>query len=215
MSTRILIAEDQKILREGLRSLLQGESDMQVVGEADNGREAVRLARDLEPDVVIMDIGMPDLNGIDATRQILSQAPAARVLALSMHSDRRFVDQMLEAGATGYLLKDCAFEELRAAVRRVVRRETYLGAGVTDVVVSGYVDGIANDTHPRALSPREREVAQLIAEGHAARDIADALCVSVKTIETHRRSIMDKLGLTSVAQLTKWAVREGLTQLED
>ncbi len=215
MAIRILLADDHRIVRQGLRTLLEKEPDMEVVAEAEEGRMAVRLARKLAPQVVIMDVGMPDLNGIEATRQVLADTPGLKVIALSMHSDRRFVVNMLKAGASGYLLKDSAFEELAAAIRVVMLNKTYLSPGVSDIVIKDYVQGPREDSSVfSVLTPREREVLQLMAEGKSTKQIADRLHVSIKTIETHRQQIMTKLGIHSVAELTKYAVREGLSSLE-
>jgi DNA-binding NarL/FixJ family response regulator len=215
MSIRILIADDHKIFREGLRTLLRSRDDIEVIGEADNGRTVVSLASQLEPDIVIMDVAMPDLNGIEATRQITTTRADVKVLALSMHSDSRFVTRMLQAGANGYLLKDCAFEELTLAIDTIVTEGVYLSPGVTGVVVRDYMQHLSTDESSRTLlSSREREVLQLVAEGLTTRDIATKLHISVKTVESHRRQIMDKLEIRSVAELTKYAVREGLTSLE-
>jgi len=219
MVTRILLADDHQIVREGLHSLLAQHDDMEVVGEARDGRSAVEMAKELSPDVVIMDVGMPHLNGIEATRQILNREPGAKVVALSMHADRRFMGEMLKAGAKGYLLKDGAFEELATAIRSVIADKVYLSPRIADVVVDDYVRRTpgtnGGDSSAFAkLTPREREVLQLMAEGRATKEIAMDLKVSIKTVETHRRQIMEKLNIHSVAELTKYAIREGLTSLE-
>jgi DNA-binding NarL/FixJ family response regulator len=192
---------------------------MEVIAEARDGRGAVQLAHELRPDVVVMDVGMPGLNGIEATRQITSQEPHARIVALSMHSDRRFMGEMLKAGAKGYLLKDGAFEELATAIRSVVANKVYLSPRIANVVLDDYVhrdaSGMSGDTSAFAkLTPREREVLQLMSEGRATKEIAMDLHVSIKTVETHRRQIMEKLDIHSVAELTKYAIREGLTSLD-
>lgn len=215
MGVRIILAEDHRITREGLVNLLQERSDMQVVGEAENGREAVRLARELSPDLVIMDVTMPDLNGIDATRIITSGSNNTKVIALSMYSDKQFVQGMIQAGASGYLLKDCAFEELVSAIQAVIQGDTYLSPGIAGIVVQDYLNKLTTDRSSAntVLTNREREVLQLIAEGNSTKEIAARLSVSVKTVETHRRQIMEKLGIFSIAELTKYAIREGLTSL--
>lgn len=215
MTIRILLADDHKIMREGLRALLERDLDFQVEAEAENGVEAVQLARKLKPHIVIMDIGMPGLNGIEATRQVTAELPATKVIALSMHSDKRFVIEMLKAGVSGYLLKDSASEELASAIRTVLSGTPYLSPKITGVVLKDYLSALTK-TEPSAftlLTSREREVLQLIAEGRSTKEIAATLFVSVKTVETHRQQIMDKLNLRSVAELTKYAVREGLTSL--
>ena len=215
MTLRILLADDHHLMREGLRTLLEKESDMAVVAEAGDGRSAVRLAREMKPDVIIMDIAMTDLNGIEAARQALAHAPKTRIIALSMHADKRFVAAMLKAGASGYLLKNCAFAELAGAIRTVAAGQTYLSPAVAGVVVEGYVArAAAGAPAGSALSAREREVLQLLAEGRSTKQIATHLHTSISTIETHRRHIMERLGLFSVAELTKYAVREGLTSPE-
>jgi DNA-binding NarL/FixJ family response regulator len=215
MSVRIILAEDHRITREGLVNLLQERPDMQVVGEAENGREAVRLAEELSPDLVIMDVTMPDLNGIDATRIITTGSNHIKVIALSMYSDKQFVQGMIQAGASGYLLKDCAFEELVSAIQAVIHGDTYLSPGIAGIVVQDYLNKLTTDRSSAAtvLTNREREVLQLIAEGNTTKEIAARLNVSVKTVETHRRQIMEKLGIFSIAELTKYAIREGLTSL--
>jgi len=215
MGIKIILADDHKIIREGLRALLEKNPDMEVVAEAQDGLTAVRLAKKLSPDIVIMDIGMPDMNGINATGQIISETKGIRVIALSMHSDRRFVLQMLKAGASGYLLKDSAFEELELAIQTVMSGQPYLSPKITDVVIKEYIHNIPSNeaTAFSALTIREREVLQLLAEGKTTRQIATHLNISVKTIETHRQQVMDKLNMHSIAELTKYAIREGLTSL--
>ena len=215
MAIRILIADDHKIVRDGLRQMLENQGGYEVAGEAENGRKAIQLARKHCPDIVIMDISMPDLNGIDATRQLLAENSGIRVIALSMHSDKQYVDQMLTAGVKGYLLKDCAFEELNQALKVVVRGGVYLSADIAGLVVQDYV-GLLHEKAPDpsvALTIREREVLQLIAEGRSTKAIADILNISVKTVETHRKKLLEKLDVKSVAELTKIALREGLTTL--
>lgn len=216
MGIKVLLADDHKIVRDGLRTLIEKQKDMEVIGEAENGRNTVKLAQKLLPDVVIMDITMPDLNGIDATRRILTESPGVKVIALSMHSDRRFVSGMLEAGASGYLLKDCAFEELAGAIRSVTSNHTYLSPRVADIVVKNYVNKAYGGGIPSlpALTNREREMLQLLAEGKTTKQIASHLHISVKTVETHRRNIMFKLDIHSTAELIKYAIREGLITLE-
>lgn len=215
MKIKVLLADDHKIFRDGLRTLIEKEG-MEVVGEAENGRKTIKLAEKLMPNLIIMDVSMPDMNGIEATRKIRTALPDIRVIALSMHSDRRFVLGMLEAGASGYLLKDCAFGELANAINQVSTGNTYLSPKIADVVVKGYL----NKTNEAAigggaiLTSREREILQLIAEGLTAKEIAAHVFLSIKTIETHRRNIMQKLNLKSTADLTKYAIREGLVSLD-
>ncbi len=216
MSVRILLADDHKIMREGLKALLEKQLDIEVIAEAENGLEAVNLTRKLRPDIVMMDIGMTALNGIEATREIIATVPGVRVIALSMHSDKRFVIEMLKAGAFGYLLKDSAPEELTSAIRAVASNQPYLSPKITDVVLKDYLNTLSQKepTAFTVLTAREREVLQLIAEGRSTKQIASALHVSVKTIETHRQQMMEKLDIRSIAELTKYAVREGLTSLD-
>jgi two-component system response regulator NreC len=216
MITKVLIADDHQIVRQGLKILLEKENDMKVVAESEDGRNTVRLVRELQPGVVIMDVAMPDLNGIEATRQIISEFPKIKVIALSMYADRRFVVNMLKSGASGYLLKDCAFEELTRAIRVVLSHKTYLSPGVSDILVKDYMTGGPTQETSvfSVLTPREREVLQLMSEGRSTNQIADCLHVSIKTIETHRQQVMHKLNIHSVAELTKYAIREGLTTLE-
>ena len=217
MSIRVLLSDDHRIMREGLRSLLEKEPDIELVGEAEDGRSTLELASRLKPQVVVMDISMPGLNGIDATRKLLEKLPSVKVLALSMHTDQRFIEGMLRAGATGYLPKDCASEELVRAIRTVLSNQTYLSPSIADVVRRDYLSQRrgADISVSRGLTDREREVLQLMAEGQNTKEIASRLQVSVKTIETFRQHIMQKLDLHSLAELTKYAIREGLTSLED
>lgn len=216
MKHRILIAEDHRIVRDGLRALIDKEKDLEVAGMADNGRQALRMARKLKPDVVIMDISMPELNGIDATCQIVDEVPGVKVIALSMHSNKQLIQGMLRAGAAGYLLKESAFEELIKAMRMVCAGKKYLSPDVTDIVLRDYLNAPNDNGYPKkpGLTLREREVLQLIAEGCATREIAGRLNISLKTVESHRSKIMDKLGLHTVAELTKYAVRNGITSIE-
>jgi DNA-binding NarL/FixJ family response regulator len=216
VTARIILADDHNIVRQGLKSLIENELGLDIVGEAGTGRIAVQLTRDLKPDLVIMDVSMPDLNGIEATRQIMGLLPEVKVLGLSMHSDKRFVAGILKAGASGYLLKDCAFEEMAGAIRAVVGGGTYLSPGVAGPVIQDYLQRLTENDYDVSptLSPREREVLQLLAEGRSTKTIAGNLGLSVKTIETHRRQVMEKLNVHSIAELTKYAIREGLTSLE-
>jgi DNA-binding NarL/FixJ family response regulator len=216
MPARILLADDHAIIRQGLCALLEKQPDIEVVGAAEDGRKALELAQKLAPDIVIMDISMPNLNGIDATRKIISEMGDVKVIALSIHSSRRFVTKMLKAGASAYILKECLFDELIEAIRTVLSGGVYLSPKITGVVVDDYVKRMSTDYQPEApaLTEREREVLQLMAEGKSTKQIALLLHVSAKTIESNRRNIMDKLGIHSVAELTKYAVCEGLTPLE-
>ncbi len=219
MSIKILLADDHRLLREGLRDLLAREADFTVVGEAANGEETVQLVRTLQPDVVLMDIAMPGLSGIEATRRIVRGASSPKVVALSMHMEKEFITDMLRAGASGYVLKDCGFEELALAIRAAAQGKTYLSPDIADLVVEEAVQhagssASSEDPAFAVLTSREREVLQLLAEGLSTKEIAATLGVSVKTIETHRQHIMEKLGLRSVAALTKYAVRMGLTPLD-
>lgn len=217
MSLRIVLADDHKIMREGLRTLLEKQDDFEIIAEAGDGRTTVKLVDQHNPDLVVMDTVMPDLNGIEATRQIIAKNPKIKIIALSMHSDKQFVMQMLKAGASGYILKDCAFKELVYAIQSVVNGYIYLSPRINTMLLKERVFELAaaNSSAFASLSNREREVLQMIAEGKSTKEIATALFVSVKTIETHRQQIMNKLNIHSIAGLTKYAIREGLTSLED
>lgn len=212
----ILLVDDHQMMRDGLRAVLERESDLHVSGEAADGRAALELCASLHPDVVVMDIGMPGLNGIEATRQVTAQHPRTRVVALSMNADRRYVHAMFEAGAWAYLVKSSASEELIRAIRAVAHDEKYVSPTVASAVLDAFVGGPkAAQRDPRSeLSPREREVLQLLAEGMTSKEIAGKLDLAVSTIETHRKQIMAKLDLRSVAELTKFAIRTGITTLE-
>ncbi len=216
MKIRILLADDHQIMREGLKALLEKHSSMEVIAEAENGIQTLEIARREKPDVIIMDIAMPDINGIEATRQLKSEMKDIKIVALSMHSDRRFVTETLKAGASAYVLKQSAFEDLEKAIKTVMVNRTFLSADILETVVGDYVSQLTKSEYEayRQLSNRERQVLQLIAEGNSTKEIAYKLHVSVKTIESHRQNIMTKLSIHNLAGLTKFAVREGLTSLE-
>jgi DNA-binding NarL/FixJ family response regulator len=215
MGVQIILVDDHRIMRSGLRGLIENCACMEVIGEAQNGREAVRLVQELSPDVVIMDIEMPDLNGIEATRQIIAASPDIKVIVLSMHSDRQIIAEMLRVGAKGYLLKDSEPDEIIQAIRTVVVNRTYLCPEITDIVAKDYVDHLLTSKYPvsSVLTPRECEVLQLLAEGKTTKQIASHLYISVNTVESHRRQIMDKLNIHNIAELTKYAIRHKLTPL--
>ena len=214
----VMIADDQVITRSGLKAMFEKEEMIFVAAEASTGREAVRLAREHKPQVVIMEISLPELNGMDAARQMIAADPAIKVIALTMLSHRQHVSGMLKAGARGYLLKSCTFAELCHAVSTVSDGKTYLSPAIADTVVKEYISSAASQSSPAALSHeltgREREVLQLLAEGLSTREIGQRLFVSESTINTHRRQIMEKLNIHSVARLTKFAIQEGLTFLD-
>ena len=216
MGVRIILADDHTIVRHGLNKLIQQQEDMEVIAQAADGHSTIELTRELSPDMVIMDIGMPDLNGIDATQQIIREFPQVKVIGLSMHSGKKFVIEMLKAGASGYLLKDCALEELTTAIKAVASGKTYLSPSITDVVVENYVRHSKKKESSAfsLLSQREREVLQLMAEGKTTKQVGLKLHISPKTVEGHRLRIMEKLNMDSVAKLTKYAIQEGLTSPE-
>ncbi|MBK8598333.1 MAG: response regulator transcription factor [Holophagales bacterium] len=213
MSTTILLVDDHRIVREGLRTLLGQQPDLTVVGEASDGRDAVAQACLLRPDVIVMDIAMPELNGVEATRLILAQLPAVRIVALSMYADRRFVAEILRAGALGYVLKDGAFEELALAIRTVTEGKTYLSPSIAGLVVEELVRRTETPGSPSlgGLTPRERQVLKLLADGMRPREIAQELAISAKTVEVHKQNLMNKLEIHTASELTRFAIREGLS----
>ena len=215
-NTQVLIADDHKIFREGLRHIVQNELHLEVVAQANDGRDAVSLAAKYRPDLIIMDVSMPDLNGIEATRQILQSAPQIRVIALSMHKSKEFVSKMLHAGASAYMLKDCAVDELGEAIKCVMANKVYISPDIAGVVIEDYLSKLGEKPGSSLLklTPKEREVLQLIAEGKSTKEAASILNTSISTVETHRQHVMEKLNIYSVAELTKYAIREGLTTLE-
>ena len=216
MNIRILLVDDHQMMRDGLRSVLDLEDDFDVVGEAGNGYQALEMARTRRPDVIVMDIGMKDLNGMEATRQIIAQNPRAKVVALSTYSNEPYVISMLEAGACGYVLKDAAVDEMRRAIRVVADGRHYLSPEIAGTVVASRLRGPVQEgaSASSPLGARERQILQLLAEGHTSSEIARQLHIATTTVDSHRRNIMKKLDLHSVAELTKYAIREGLTSLE-
>jgi DNA-binding NarL/FixJ family response regulator len=211
---RILIADDHGVVAEGLKHLIEAQADMQVVAIAADGREAVRVAREAQPDVVLMDLSMPELNGADATRAILERDPKCRVIVLSMYSDREYVRRALKAGAAGYVVKRSAAKEVVEAIRAVFGGGRYLSPRVADVVIDDYADDKADDLLAR-LSTREREVLQLLAEGRTGAEIAQRLSLSQKTVETYRARLVEKLGIRNVAGLVRFAIQRGLVSLDE
>lgn len=205
---RIVLADDHSVVRQGFRRILEAQPDMEIVGEASNGKEALESAAKFTPDVVVMDVAMPELNGIEATRRMAEVAPRTRVLALSMHKDSVYVREILRAGARGYLLKDAVDADLIAAVRAVSRGEGYLSPGVADAVLTDYRQHVTDPID--LLTTREREVLQLIAEGKTNKEIATTLNLSVYTVDAHRGRIMEKLNLHSTGELVRFAIRKGL-----
>ncbi|HZT32515.1 MAG TPA: response regulator transcription factor [Bryobacteraceae bacterium] len=205
---RILLADDHAVVRQGFKMILGSQPDLEIVGEAGNGREAVELAERLQPDVVVMDVAMPELNGIEATRRLAASAPRTRVLALSMHKDSVYVREILRAGARGYLLKDALAADLLSAVRAVARGEGYLSPAVSDAVLNDYRRHVTDPVD--LLTSREREVLQMIAEGKTNKEIAGVLNLSVYTVDAHRGRIMEKLNVHNVNELVRFAVRHGL-----
>ncbi|SPE26531.1 Two component transcriptional regulator, LuxR family [Candidatus Sulfopaludibacter sp. SbA3] len=205
---RILLADDHAVVRQGFKMILSAQPDMEIVGEAGNGREAVELADSLKPDIVVMDVSMPELNGIEATRRLATSSPHTRVVALSMHKDNVYVREILRAGARGYLLKDAVAADVVTAIRAVARGESYLSPAVSNAVLDDYRKHVTNPID--LLSSREREVLQMLAEGKTNKEIAVVLDLSVYTVDAHRGRIMEKLNVHSINELVRFAVRNGL-----
>ena len=213
---KVLLADDHQLLIDGLRPLLEKQKNMEVAGIAKEGIEAVKQALKLQPDIILLDISMPGLNGIDAAKKILGELPKTKIIMLSMYADKRYIQESLRIGARGYILKESAASELIEAIGNVQKGELFFSRSVRDNVLHEYIELIReeNNTSFSPLSVREREVLQLLAEGKSTKDIAGILNISVKTVESHRKQIMDKLDLHSIAELTKYAIREGLTRLD-
>ncbi len=214
MKTRILIADDHQLIREGLINLLKSQHDIEIAGQAENGRQAVKMAKEIIPDIIIMDIGMPDMNGVQASRQIMKEQQLTKIIALSMHSNHQFVHGMFRAGAKGYILKDCAMNEIISAIKAVKDGKIYICQEIRGIVLNEYAGAEAEIVHEQVyLSYREKEILKLLAEGNSVKIIAEKLHLSIKTVETHRKNIQDKTGKKNLAELTKFAINIGLTSL--
>ena len=212
---RVLLADDHTLVRAGFRRLLEGIPGIQVVGEASDGREALEMIEAKRPDMVLMDIGMPGLNGLEVTARVTHDLPGIRVIILSMHSDKEYVLKALRAGASGYLLKDADINQFEMAIKAVAEGETFLSPSISRHVISDYVHRVGSESSPREeLTPRQREILQLIAEGRSKQDIAQMLGVSLKTVETHRDQMMERLGIYDVAGLVRYAIRTGVVTSE-
>lgn len=210
---RLILADDHKLFREGLKSLLAANPAVRIAGEAANGRDAVQLCSEIPADVVIMDIAMPELNGVEASRQILAKRQDIKIIALSMHSGRRFIVEMLKIGVSGYLLKDCAFQELDMALTTVLKNKIYISPDIAGIVTESLSHGAGNESRgSEVLTSRETEILQVLAEGKKTKEIARELNISVKTVQTHRRNIMEKLDMRNIARLTKYAIDKGLIE---
>ncbi len=212
---RIFLADDHTILREGIRSLLENEPDMEVVGEAEDGHQAVKMVKQIKPDVILMDIAMPRLNGLEATSQIKKINPNSKILILTMHDNEEYIRKALAAGAMGYILKDAAASELLGAIRAVQRGEAVLSPAVTRLVIEDYLrwGDLKTDTPQDDLSEREREILQLIAEGNTNKQIAEILCISIKTVQAHRSNLMNKLDLHDRGELIKYAIQKKIIEI--
>lgn len=214
MTIKVLIADDHQLFREGLVNLISSAPDIEVIGEAKDGMEATKKAKKLKPDLILIDIGMPVMNGIEATKTIKRDDPEIKIIAVSMHSDRQFVKGILEAGADGYLLKNCTYRQLIDAIQSVVSGKKYLSDDITEMVIQGYLDPDEDPEHKHDLSERELEVLKLYAEGKSTREISEHLFISVKTVGTHKQHIFEKLGIKSNADMIKYAIKEGLIHLQ-
>ncbi len=215
MTIRLLLADDHKILRDGLKEAINREKDMELVGEAENGRQAIRFAQELRPELVIMDISMPDLNGIEAARQLLKIHPDQKIIALSMHSDKHYVMGMFRSGVSGYILKSNAFEELAQAIRQVMAGHSYISAQITDILITAALNNDSDADHDDMddLTSREIEILQFIAEGRNTDYMADTLNISKRTVEIHRKNLRKKLKLNTIAELTRYAIKKGIISL--
>ena len=215
MKKGILLVDDHQLFRDGIQNLLDQQVDLEVIATAQDGWKAIEMTRKHAPQIVVMDVTMPNLNGMDATRRIRQENPEVKIIALSMHAHTRFVDEMIKAGASGYLLKECAFEDLVRAIREVLDDKMYLSPAVTKTVVQDYLNPSSKKEKPglSRLSSKEREILQLIAEGKTNEEIAQELCMSRRTVEKHRSNVMNKLEINNIADLVKFALREGLTKL--
>ena len=213
---KVLIADDHTILRQGIKALLDNQAEIEVIGEAKDGREALTLIERLLPDVVLMDIAMPGLNGLEATRRIKKKFPKIKVLVLTMYTNEEYVFQILNAGANGYLVKETAFQDLISAIRAVYRDEAFMSPSISKKVINRYMQRVreTNNTTGDILTTREREILQLIAEGSSSKKIAEALFISPKTVETHRTHIMDKLNIHNRTNLVKYAIRTGIVDID-
>lgn len=215
MKTKIILADDHQIIRDGLKSLIEKELNFELLAEASDGRTTVQLTEELEPDVVIMDISMPGLNGMEATLQILKFNPDIKIIALSVHAEKQFVSGMLRAGASAYLLKDCAFGELKEAITLVRQNQIYISPKIAGIILHDYRKKLLEEDQSvfNVLTSREREVLQLLAEGKTTKQVAGELFISTKTVETHRQHIMDKLSVYNLPELVKYAIRQGIVSL--
>lgn len=214
---KVLLAEDHTIVRKGIRSLLDAEADIEVVGEADNGREAIEKVEELQPDIVLMDHTMPILNGLEATRQIRKRFPEVKVLILTMHTSEEYVFEFLQAGASGYLVKQTAPTELVTAIQSVHQGDSFLSPSISKTVIAGFIrhaEATEKEDNFDTLTDREREILQLITEGYSTKDVAQQLHISVKTVATHKVNLMDKLDIHSMTELVKYAIRKGIISLD-